>query len=618
MGECPITTFLHHFYSSIIYIKMKIFKSLLLAGSLTLLTPMTMAQGTLPYLETNRQGQTHLMVDGAPYLMLGGELHNSSTGSAHYMADIWQRMADIHINTVIAPVSWELIEPVEGHFDFSQLDNMVQGARAEGLRLVILWFGSWKNGMSMYAPAWVKQNPKRFPLAHFKDGQPIAALSTLGTESVKADAKAYRAMMQHLKEIDGEQHTVLMIQIENEMGTLDQMSMYMRGNNRAMRDYSPLANKAFESEVPAALMQYLQKNKKQLKPAIAEAWKAQGNPMKGNWEQVFGVGQPAPQHNYKTREEADLDTAWHDEYPWLTEEIFNTWNYATYVEQIARAGKEVYPIPVYVNAWLKQGIGAEPGKYPSGGPQPHLFDIWHAGAPSVDLLGPDLYAVSAFDYVMQGYDQPGNPVLMPETRPTPDGAARAFYAFGKYNMLCYSPFGIDGNGYSLDPLPGDRSYEKAYGVLSHLLPTIAQYQGTGRMTGLFMEGTDAPEPVKLGKYTISMRRFNTKASQALVGVAGSESVNAITPAGVLVIQTGEHEFIVAGGVGDCTVSFHQGNPLKYTPGQKQSGILSVDEITYDADGKELVHRVNGDETAFGTCVIPDGQVKMFKVKMYEY
>ena len=126
---------------------MKIFKSLLLAGSLTLLTPMTMAQGTLPYLETNRQGQTHLMVDGAPFLMLGGELHNSSTGSAHYMADIWQRMADIHINTVIAPVSWELIEPVEGQFDFSQLDNMVQGARAEGLRLVILWFGSWKNGM---------------------------------------------------------------------------------------------------------------------------------------------------------------------------------------------------------------------------------------------------------------------------------------------------------------------------------------------------------------------------------------------------------------------------------------------------------------------------------------
>lgn len=598
---------------------MKTLKSLLLAASIGLLSGQLMAEDNeLPKLVTNAKGQTHQMVDGQPFLMLGGELHNSSTGSAHYMADIWKRMADIHINTVIAPVSWELIEPEEGKFDFAQLDNMVRGAREEGLHLVILWFGSWKNGMSMYTPAWVKQNPKRFPLACFKGGQPIATLSTLGAESVKADAKAYCAMMQHLKEIDGEQHTVLMVQIENEMGTLDQMATYLRGANRAARDYSPAANKAFEGQVPAVLMQYLQKHKKELKPAIADAWKAQGNPMKGTWEEVFGVGQPAQPRSYKSREEADSDEDWHTEFPYLTEEIFNAWNYATYTEQIAKAGKEVYPLPVYVNAWLKQGISIEPGKYPSGGPQPHLFDIWHAAAPSIDLLGPDLYATTIFDFVMQGYDQPGNPVLMPETKPTPDGAARAFYAFGKYNMLCYSPFGIDGNGYSLDPLPGDRSYEKSYDVLSHLLPTIAQYQGTDKIAGLYMEGTDAPKPIKMGKYNITMRRFNTKASQALVGVAGSETENAQLPAGVLIIQTGEQEFIVAGGVGDCTLSFHQGNPMNYTPGQKQSGILSVDEVTYDAEGNQLLHRVNGDETAFGTCVIPNGQVKTFIVRMYEF
>lgn len=115
-----------------------------------------------------------------------------------------------------------------------------------------------------------------------------------------------------------------------------------------------------------------------------------------------------------------------------------------------------------------------------------------------------------------------------------------------------------------------------------------------------------------------MRRFNTKASQALVGVAGSETENAQLPAGVLIIQTGEHEFIVAGGVGDCTLSFHQGNPMNYTAGQKQSSILSVDEVTYDAEGNQLLHRVNGDETAFGTCVIPNGQVKTFIVRMYEF
>jgi len=588
-------------------------------GSLFLATASLQAQQTiLPHLETNKQGQTQLIVDGEPFIMIGGELHNSSTGSAHYMAPIWKRMADQHLNTVIAPVSWELIEPIESQFDFTQLDNIVYGAREENLRVVLLWFGSWKNGMSMYVPAWVKRNQKRFPYACFNDGSKIEALSTLGHESVKADAKAFQAMMKHLKEIDSEKHTVIFVQIENEIGTLDQLSMYMRQPNRAMRDYSPMANKAFDGQVPSELLDYLSKNKERLHPAIANAWKAQGNKMKGKWEEVFGKGQPAVKRDYKSREEAELDTAWQTEYPWLTEEIFNAWNYATYVEQVARAGKEVYPIPFYVNAWIKQGFGYEPGMYPSGGPQAHLFDIWHAAAPSVDLLGPDLYATAIFDFTLKGYDQPGNPVLMPETRPTPDGAARAFYAFGNYNMLCYSPFGIDGNGYSLDPIPGDCSYAKSYEVLSHLLPAIAQYQGTDKMKGLYMEGIQAPAPVKMGKYTITMRRFNTQAAQALVGVAGSEQENAALPAGVLIIQTGDDEFLVAGGVGDCTISFRQGNPLKPQPGQKLSGILSVDEVTYDEQGNELLHRVNGDETAFGTCVIPSGQVKCFKVKMYEY
>ena len=195
--------------------------------SFGLLCPALAQDATLPHLETNGQGQTHLMVDGQPYIMLGGELHNSSTGSAHYMAPIWKRMADMHINTVIAPVTWELLEPVEGQYDFAQLDSMVAGARREGLHLVLLWFGSWKNGMSSYVPAWVKQNPRRFPLVHLRDGQTIAALSTLGTESVKADARAYAAMMRHLKEIDGERHTVLFVQIENEMGTLDETTFYV-------------------------------------------------------------------------------------------------------------------------------------------------------------------------------------------------------------------------------------------------------------------------------------------------------------------------------------------------------------------------------------------------------
>lgn len=586
--------------------------------SFGLLCPALAQDATLPHLETNGQGQTHLMVDGQPYIMLGGELHNSSTGSAHYMAPIWKRMADMHINTVIAPVTWELLEPVEGQYDFAQLDSMVAGARREGLHLVLLWFGSWKNGMSSYVPAWVKQNPRRFPLVHLRDGQTIAALSTLGTESVKADARAYAAMMRHLKEIDGERHTVLFVQIENEMGTLDETTFYVGGVNRAMRDYSPAANRAFEGQVPTALLDYLQQHRRHLHPAIANVWRAQGYRARGTWEEVFGKGQAAEPRQYASAEEADADTTWRTQFPYLTEELFNVWNYATYVEQIAKAGKVIYPIPTYVNAWIKQGTGAEPGKYPSGGPQPHVFDIWHAAAPHVDLLAPDIYATTIFDFVLSGYDQPGNPVLLPETKATPEGAARAFYAFGKYNMLCYAPFGIDGHGYNLDPIPGDRSYEKSYGVLSHLLPDIARHQGTPRINALYMEGATSPAPIRMGNYSIMMQRFSTSTAQAVMGVAGDDKVDAQLPAGALVIQTGDDEFLVAGGVGGCAIRFGHADASPYHPGQKQAAILCVDEITYDASGNRLLHRVNGDETAFGTCVIPTGEVKTFLVRMYEY
>ena len=89
--------------------------------------------------------------------MLGGELHNSSTGGVEYMHPIWKRMADANLNTVIASASWELVEPVEGKYDFVLVDSMIMGARKESLKLIVLWFGTWKNGMSTYVPAWVKK-----------------------------------------------------------------------------------------------------------------------------------------------------------------------------------------------------------------------------------------------------------------------------------------------------------------------------------------------------------------------------------------------------------------------------------------------------------------------------
>ena len=567
----------------------------------------------IPHLQQTKNGP-QLMVDGQPFIMLAGELHNSSTGSSHYMAPIWQRMADKNLNTVIAPVSWELIEPQEGQFDFRLVDDMIEGARKANLRLVLLWFGSWKNGNSMYAPGWVKKDQKRFPLAKFKDGESSNTLSPLGINAMKADVKAFSELMRHIKAIDGTQHTVITIQLENELGTLDQMASYMNTPNRAMRDYSDAANKAFEGQVPASLLQYLKAHKNTLQPAIAEVWNANGNKMKGTWEEVFGKSLPAKQVD---RNDPNLmkDMSWQNEYPWLTEEIFNAWHYAAYVEQIAAAAKEIYPIPLYVNAWLKQLWAREPGKYPSGGPQPHLFDIWHAAAPHVDLLGPDLYATALFDWVLTGYDQPGNPVIMPETKSSADGAARSFYALGRYNMLCYSPFGIDGGGLMLSADPNDHSYDQAYGLLKHLVPYITKYAGTKQKSGLLLDEDRTSDQIRMGKYNITARPFSVRSSQAVVGVSVNEGQKEdANVAGVLVIQTGEDEFLVAGGIGEVVVGFRLANADK----NHHAFFESVDEIAVTEDGQELLHRLNGDETAFGGPVILKGQVKAFRVKLYEY
>ena len=172
-----------------------------------------------------------------------------------------------------------------------------------------------------------------------------------------------------------------------------------------MRDYSPLANRAFKGQVPEALTGYLAKHRKALHPAIRQAWEANGSKRQGTWEEVFGKGQPS----------SGTDE-WLTEFPYLTEEIFMAWHYATYVGYIAAQGKQEYPLPMYVNAWLKQSGGREPGRYPSGGPLPHVFDIWRAAAPGIDFFSPDIYAIDIFDETCSSYTTGGNPLFIPETK----------------------------------------------------------------------------------------------------------------------------------------------------------------------------------------------------------
>ena len=241
-----------------------------------------------------KDGRYALMVEGRPYLILGGQIHNSSSWPSE-LGQVWQSLAALHANTVEAPVYWEQFEPQQGHFDYTNVDQIVEGARAHNLHVVLLWFGTWKNGNNHYVPGWVKTDTKRFPRTIRPDGEPIDVLSPMSRNTLEADKTAFVTLMRHLKQIDGEQHTVLLIQVENESGNIG-----------SVRDNSPEANREFAGAAPADLL-------------------AAAHKQAGTWSQVFGS-------------EAD--------------EIFQAYHQAKYINEIAAAGKAEFAIPYYINVWV--------------------------------------------------------------------------------------------------------------------------------------------------------------------------------------------------------------------------------------------------------------------------
>ncbi|MDQ6901376.1 MAG: beta-galactosidase, partial [Bacteroidota bacterium] len=366
-----------------------------------------LAQTQIPHLQ--KQGTaTQLIVDGKPFLILGGELHNSTSSSLDYMAPVLEKFAAGNLNTALAAVCWDLMEPEEGKFDFSLVDGAIHAARRNNLHLVLLWFGSWKNGVSTYPPLWVKTNLKRFPRAQDKNGKSLDILSTLSDANLEADADAFAALMKHVKQVDGYAHTVLMIQVENEVGVLGES-----------RDMSAAANEAFKRPVPKELMDYLRKNKEALVPGFIKKWETNSFKTSGSWEDVFGSGEG-------------------------TGEIFMAWNYARYVGKVAGAGKAEYPLPMFVNVWLADWTVAKPmipGDYPSGGPLPYMMDVWKAGAPQIDILAPDIY--SNFEERTALYTRSNNPLFIPELVRETRTCSAIFYGLGQYDAIGFSPFGME-------------------------------------------------------------------------------------------------------------------------------------------------------------------------------
>ena len=522
-------------------------------------------QSRIPHLR--QQGTaTQLIVDDKPFLVLAGELGNSTSSSLEYMRPIWPKLAALNLNTVLMPVYWELIEPAEGKFDFTLVDGLIQDARKNKLHLVPLWFASWKNSMSCYAPAWVKTDQQRFPRSQDKAGHGMEILSPFSKENLDADSRAFAAFMRHLRETDGNDHTVIMVQVENEIGMIPDS-----------RDRSDIADSLFNQPVPVELMDYLQKHKDDLNPEFRTAWAARGFKTSGSWEEVFGQGL-------------------------RTDEIFMAWYFARYANRVAEAGKAEYPLPMYVNAALIRP-GYQPGQYPSAGPLPQVMDVWRAGAPKIDFLSPDIYFPNFIEWTGK-YRTSGNPLFIPEAMPGPIDAVNALYAIGQHEAIGFSPFSIE----SLDEVTS-KSIRESYDLLQQLAPLILEYQGKDALAGLLPEGAEqrAPQQLRLGGDILNVTYDRPPTSS----VSPDSPAPAVLSGG-LVIATGADEFTFAGT--GLTVTFEADKP-----GDQIVGILSDEEGKYENGQWRPGRRLNGDQTHQGRHLrLPGGQFGIQRIKLYRY
>jgi hypothetical protein len=519
---------------------------------------------SIPHLE-KKGTATQLIVDASPFLMLGGELHNSSSSSLDYMKPIWPELRKMHLNTVVTPLSWELIEPEEGKYDFTLVDGLIRGARENNLHLVFLWFGSWKNSMACYAPAWVKTDQQRFPRAESSDGKGLEILSPFSDTNCDTDARVFAALMSHIREVDGRKHTVVMVQVENEIGVIPEA-----------RDHSAIADALFHQTVPKELMDYLENHKDTLIPEFREIWGRESFKTAGIWQDVFGDG---PE----------------------TEEIFMAWYYARYTDRVTAAGKAEYPLPMYVNTALNRPH-ARPGQFPSGGPLPFLMDVWRAGAPHLDFQSPDIY-FSDFENWCESYHRSGNPLFIPEMRPI---GANLLYALGQFDAMGVSPFGIE-DEYSRPPSTNSPSVAQCYETLSELSPLILANQGKGTMAGVWLDQSNKVQKVKLGDYT-----FNVAHDYTWPWSRGFGQTNNWPRLGGLIISLAPNEFIVAGS--GLVITFASNSPEKPI-----AGILSIDEEKFVNGRWVPERRLNGDEDHQGRhlYLAPD-ECGVQLLKLYSY
>lgn len=539
---------------------------------------------------TEKGNQKVLLVDGKPFIMLAGEVHNSDSSSPAYMEQIWKIADDLGMNSLLLPVTWEMVEPVEGEFHFELLDQLIDQAREYGMKIGLLWFGSFKNAECMYAPEWVKRDLERFHRGQIVKGKnkagrkvsptlpvtiPYTTISYLSENAMQADARAFGKMMQHVREYDEAYGTVITVQVENETGLL--------GNAREVSDE---ADAAFAGEVPQEFASYMRSHTEYMEEDIRAAVEAGAE--KGSWSDVFGT---------------------------VAEEIFSAYHVASFVEYVAKAGKDAYDLPMAVNCWLDKAADT-PGDYPSGGPVARVHEVWDYCAPSIDVYCPDIY-VPYFNKVCDRFVKSGtNPLYIPEAATHSYAAPRMVYTVGHYHAMCYSPFGFDdigkpfsaAQGYLFgmdvtDPaLKTPQNFEEyaALGkILREAMPLLAERYGTTDLQAVCAE-REAEKKKSLGlpENMNPMERIMAEAAAATKMIFGDLGVSAgfggmMRPrndGALLVCRTKENEVYMIGE--QCDIQLFSADSEK-----TNLDILRLEEGTFENGVFVPGRRFNGDETA---------------------
>ncbi|MBQ6577909.1 MAG: DUF5597 domain-containing protein [Bacteroidales bacterium] len=567
-------------------------KRTILFVALSFLTAYAVSAQGIPSLQ-QVNGKTCLVQDGKPLILLSGELHNSTASSISYMEKekTFDNLKAIGLNSVIATASWELVEPTEGKFDFTEVDYVIKAARERDMKVMFIWFGAFKNPFMTYAPTWMKKDVKRFPRAKDENGNDLEMPCVLSENVMKADAKAYCEFLKHVKETDYDK-TVVMIQIENEPG--------IRGS---IRDFSPLAEKAWKANVPDQLISYLKANDGALKEDVQKAWDANGKKTKGNWEQVFG----------KSLTEDDGTNPILNQ----TEHFFTAYSYAKYLDYLSSEGKKVYALPTFTNASIF-GIASRGRSLGNGCSIPEFFDLYAAGAPSLDILTPNSY-MQQIDQICEAFVWKGNPILIPESGTS---ALRGLYVIGEWDAIAFSPFGIDSfaAGASSSLSATQKNFYDCYDLLAQMEPLIRENIGKDSMRAVYLYNGHASDTIEMGDYTITCtygrRGFDIGAMMA--PATGGGNAPGGRPAqqqeprfegAAMFIQVSPDVFYMVGDGVNASFAVKEGVKSSYC------GYDKIYEGEF-VDGKFVPGRLlNGDER---NAFLSPGGISVLKVEMYHY